>query len=109
MELSKAFDCFEEALKIRQMQIGSGSLESAKVLEEIGKVKLEQLHLTESFEAFKECYQVYMKHNYEGAERIATLMCFLHRKIEQKLVKNDFDNKQAARIQTLLDKTMIDF
>lgn len=79
----------EKALRIRKEAIGVNSLPVAAVYEELGKFYLEQESFNESSAALTECYKirkkVYMHKKVYDVERIATLLVFLHRKIELKI------------------------
>lgn len=69
------------------MALGLKSVLVAKALEELGKVNLEDSQFVESFSALKESYDIFSRlaNCDEDTERISSLLCFLHRKIEHKL------------------------
>lgn len=70
---------------VRREAIGNSSLQVAAVLEELGKLLMEEHKFLEAFPYLKECYHIYAKVSVtegEDSERVAALLCFLHRKIE---------------------------
>lgn len=51
---------------------------------------MEEGRWVESFHSLKKCYHVYIKHRQEAcSERVAALLCFLHRKIELQVVVSE--------------------
>lgn len=82
---------FERALRIRQISIGSESLPAAAIHEELGKFFLEGENFQESSIHLKRCYNIrkklYSNKRVQDVERIATLLVFLHRKIELQIVQ----------------------
>ena len=54
----KARACLIEALAIRKEGIGSVSLSVAQVLEELGKLELEERKFKESYEYLRECIEI---------------------------------------------------
>jgi hypothetical protein len=56
-------------------------------LEELGKLNLEESFFVESFGNLKESYDIFsgLANCAEETERIQSLLCFLHRKIEHKI------------------------
>ena len=73
-------------MRIRQESIGVESLPAAAVHEELGKFFLEEENFSESYMHLKRCYhirkKIYANRRVQDVERIATLLVFLHRKIE---------------------------
>ena len=80
----------ERALRIRKEAIGVHSLPAAAVHEELGKFYLEEENFQESYDNLKQCYHIrkklYGNKGVPDVERIATLLVFLHRKIELQIV-----------------------
>ena len=76
---------------IRKEAIGVYSLPAAAVHEELGKFYLEEENFQESYNNLKQCYQIrkkiYANKRVQDVERIATLLVFLHRKIELQIVE----------------------
>lgn len=102
-EESRAQKMFEECLSIRQQQVGYSSLVTARAMEELAKLQMEQSRFVESFKQFTECYRIYTQYDLkEEMERIAALMCFLHRKIEQGLFQNQVKNATGNQEQVQL-------
>ena len=56
------------------------------VHEEIGKFYLEQEDYQKAYQSFKLCYEIrrkiYQNKRHKDVDRVATLLVFLHRKIE---------------------------
>ena len=69
---------------------------SCAVHEEIGKFYLELEDYKMSYQCFKQCYEIrrkiYQNKRHKDVDRIATLLVFLHRKIEIQIDK--FKNEQ---------------
>ena len=74
---------------MRREGIGKVSLPVAAVLEELGKLTLEEGQYRESFAYLKECMDILKPHSQQltkkDIERVSSLFCFLHRKIELQL------------------------
>ena len=105
----------ERALRIRQEAIGVESLPAAALHEELGKLHLEEEHFQESYNHLKRCYQIrkkiYANKRVQDVERIATLLVFLHRKIELQIVnyKTSYEKgglKLLTQIGTELGNTI---
>lgn len=86
----QAKQSLDRALRIRQEVIGDQSLPTASVHEELGKFFLEEEKFQESYQHFKLCYsirkKIFSNKRVQDVERIATLLVFLHRKIELQIV-----------------------
>jgi tetratricopeptide (TPR) repeat protein len=94
----KANQALRECLEIRKTKIGPESVLVARTIEELGTLLLEQGKYVDSFRMLKQCYAIYVKqtgHN-QDYERVATLLCFLHRKIEQHLIQIEESKKTGG-------------
>jgi tetratricopeptide (TPR) repeat protein len=103
---ANAEEAFSQALYIRQECIGIQSLPTANVHEELGKFYIEQEDYQASYTQFKSCYDIRCKvlvnQKHADVERVATLLIFLHRKIEIQLVEYK-EKEQSGQIKLLTD------